>query len=258
MAYYLAAGRRRTILDNVRRFVPNASRAERRAMARRTFANLMSASVDLFRLPSATREEILATVEVHGREHLDAALALGHGVICVTPHLGPYELGGAWFAAAGYAVNAMVEDIDPETNAALGLYRQATGMKLISRSTGLRATFRVLRGGEVVMLVADRVVGEGSEGIVLPFGEGTRPIPTGPATFALATGSPLIVGHIALKRGGSPRYVIRLEPPIIPERSGNDSSDQLRLTTRLTERMAAAVKAHPDQWYVFQPQWTPA
>lgn len=107
------------------------------------------------------------------------------------------------------------------------------------------------------MLVADRVVGKGGEGVVLPFGGGTRPIPTGPASFALATGAPIIVGHIALGESASPRYVIRLDPPISPEPTGDDAADRLRLTKRLAERMAAAVREHPDQWYVFQPQWTP-
>ena len=108
------------------------------------------------------------------------------------------------------------------------------------------------------MLVADRVVGEGSEGVVLPFGEGMRPIPTGPASFSLATGAPIIVGHIALRGSGSPRYVIRLEPPISPDPSGDGAADRLRLTRRVADRLAAAVREHPDQWYVFQPQWTTA
>ena len=254
-AYWGAGSRRRTILGNVARLAPGESAAGQRRLARRTFVNLLEASIDLFRLPTATPEELFRLVEIQGREHLDAAVALGNGVVAVTPHLGPYELGGAVLAAAGYRVHAMVEDIDPDTNAALALYREATGMKLISRSRGLRPVLRALRDREIVLLVADRVVGEGSEGIELPFGDGVRALPSGPAALALATGAPVIVGHIARNPSPASRYLIRLEPPIHPQSTGAPADDRLRLTSRIAERLASVVREHPDQWFVFQPEW---
>ncbi|MBK8058763.1 MAG: lysophospholipid acyltransferase family protein [Gemmatimonadetes bacterium] len=196
-----------------------------------------------------------ATDRDRGAEHLDAALALGKGVVVATAHLGPYEFGGAWLALAGYPVHAMVEDIDPETNAAMALYRKATGMKLISRSGGLRAAIRVLRDREILLLVADRVVGRGSEGLAVPFGDGVRAVPTGPAALALATGAPIVTGHIARNRGRGPRYLVRLEAPISATPTGDTSRDRDALTGQVAQRLAAAVQAHPDQWFVFQPEW---
>ncbi|MEO6446549.1 MAG: lysophospholipid acyltransferase family protein [Gemmatimonadaceae bacterium] len=255
MGYYAVPARRRTVQENVARLAPGASPAAQRAMARRTFANLFDASVDLFRLPTASKEELDRLVGIEGREHLDAALAMGCGVVAVTPHLGPYELGGAWLAMHGYPVHALTEDIDPDTNAALSLYREATGMKLISRTTGLRAVLKVLKQKEIVLLVADRVVGAGSEGVTVPFGEGRRAIPTGPAAFALATGAPIIVGHIARSPGRGTRYLIRLEPPIVPVATGDAAGDREGLARLVGERLALVVQQHPDQWFVFQPEW---
>jgi lauroyl/myristoyl acyltransferase len=255
IGYWVAPTRRLTIIENVEHLAPDDSSSRRRRLARRTFVNLMEAAVDLFRLPTATREELLELVEIRGKEHLDAALALGRGVVTVTPHLGPYELGGAYLAAAGYTVHAMVEDIDPEVNAALALYREATGMKLLSRSRGLRAALRVLKDKEILLLVADRVIGDGSDGVEVPFANGRRAIPTGPASFALASGAPVIVGHIARNTHGGARYLIRLDPPILPESTGHSADDRLRLTTRIAERFSSLVREHPDQWFVFQPEW---
>lgn len=255
LAYLLARDRRATLLENQRHFSPNATAGERRRLARRTFVQLLDASVDLFRLPSMSRGELEGMIAVSGREHLDAALAAGKGVVVATPHLGPYELGGAWLALMGYPVHAMVEEIDPETNAALALFREATGMKLVSRRGGVRSALRLLRDRQVVLLVADRVVGGGSEGLRVPFGDGERAVPTGPATLSLATGAPIVVGHIARAVGGRSRYLVQLEPPIVPEGSGDTERDREALTKRVAERLSAAVIAHPDQWYVFQPQW---
>lgn len=255
LAFAVARDRRATLLENQSHLSPNASAAERRRLARRTFQNLLDAAVDLFRLPSMSRGELEALVSVAGREHLDAALALGKGVVVATPHLGPYELGGAWLALAGYPVHAMVEDIDPETNAALALYRQATGMKLISRRGGVRNALRLLRDRQVVLLVADRVVGGGSEGIGVPFGNAVRAVPTGPATLALATGAPIVVGHIARAAGGASRYLVQLEPLLTAAATGDTDRDRQALTRRIAERLSDAVLSHPDQWFVFQPQW---
>ncbi len=255
LAYLLAEHRRATLLENQAALVPNASLAEQRRRAKRTFRNLVEAAVDLWRLPSMPRDDFLALVQVEGREHLDAAMAMGKGVVAVTPHLGPYELGGAWLAQAGYPVHAMVEVLDPELNAALALYREATGMKLISRNSGVRASLRLLRERQILLLVADRVVGDGTDGVVVPFGDGWRAVPTGPAALALATGAPIVVGYITRNADRNTRYLVRLEPPILPQDSGDAHHDRQALTRRVAERLSLAVQSHSDEWFVFQPEW---
>ena len=253
LAYYTMGERRRIVTDNLARLAPNENSRARARLARRTFRNLATASVDLFRLPHATREEVLAMATIEGREHIDAAMAMGKGVIAVTAHLGPFELGGAWLAALGYPVHAMVEDLAPDVLEALASYRRATGMQVFSMKQGIRAVFRLLEEQQMVLLVADRAI-DGTRGTVkLPFGEGVRPVPTGPAAFAAATGAPVIVGYATLNPAASPRYLVHIEPPVVAAGRGED--ERLRLTRHLTERLATAVRKHPDQWYVFQPEW---
>jgi KDO2-lipid IV(A) lauroyltransferase len=195
-----------------------------------------------------------ALAVIEGREHLDIALALGRGVIVVTPHLGPYELGGALLASLGYAVHAVVERLDAATLDALASYRAATGMGLVTRDAGARSLVRLLREGQVVLLVADRVVG-GGEGVVVPFGNGGRAVPTGPAALALATGAPVLVGAIVRTGTSVPRYRVHLEPALHPDRTGDAARDRDAFTRRLAARLAAFVTAHPEQWFVFQPDW---
>jgi len=257
LAYAFATARRGTLLENQAWLVPNDSARGHRRRARATFRHLLDAAIDLWRIPTLPPGALDALVGVEGREHLDAAMAMGHGVIAVTAHLGPYELGGAWLAHAGYPVHAMAEALDPETNAALALYREATGMKLVSRSVGMRPLLRLLRDGQVLLLVADRVVGPGDGGMTVPFGSGRRAIPTGPAALALATGAPIVIGYITRNRGPGPRYLVRLEAPIVPQRTGDSRHDRELLTTRVAARLSAVVQSHADEWFVFQPEWIP-
>jgi phosphatidylinositol dimannoside acyltransferase len=255
IGYSFAGARRQALLDNQRFLTPDASPRDQRRRARRTMANLLDAAVDLFHLPTMPPKEFSRLVGIEGREHLDAAMAMGKGVVTVTAHLGPYELGGAWLALAGYPVHGMAEDLDPETNAAMALYREATGMKLLSRNGGIRPALRLLREQQMLLLVADRVVGEGADGIEVNFGSGTRKVPAGPAALALTTGAPIIVGYITRSPGRATRYLVHIDPPIVATGTGDGQRDREMLTRRVAERLSAAVQSHPDEWFVFQPEW---
>lgn len=252
LSWFAAPARRAILAANARHFAPGATPRDVRAIARRTLRHLMEDATDLFRLPALDRDALLRLVHMEGLDGLQAAHALGRGVIVVTPHLGPYELGAACLATIGLPVHAMVEDLDPETNAALAAYRAATGLRLVSRNSGLRQLYRLLRQGEIALLVADRVIGDGSDGLEVPFGDGVRRVPTGPAAFALATGAPIVVAWIVRGQSRAPRYLVHFDPPIDPEGATREA-----LTRRVAERFDRVIREHPDQWYVFQPEWLP-
>jgi KDO2-lipid IV(A) lauroyltransferase len=254
LGFVVARQRRRALLSNMRWLQPSLAPAARVARARKTLVNFFQAAADLFRLPSLSRSELDRLVALRGREHLQSAMAHGKGAIVVTSHLGPYELGAAVLAVQGHQAYAMAEDFDPETNKALAQYRQATGLTLVSRNFGLRSMYRLLAQGNLLFLVGDRVVGPGTEGIEVEFGAGRRRVPSGPAALAIATGAPIVVGHITRTRQRIPRYEILLEPPILPPPRAPNATREL--TVRVGARLAATVTAHPDQWFVFQPEWT--
>lgn len=253
IAFAALGARRAVLLDNLRHTVPDASPAERQRLARNTFRHIAECQVDLYRIPATSPNELREMVEVRGFEHVEAARSVGRGVIIVTGHLGNYELGGAWLATYGHPVHAMVEDVDPAMLALLEKYRTATGMHTLSRNRGARDAYRVLRSGGILLLVADRVIGDSSEGIELSFCEGRRAVPRGPALLALATGAPIVVGYVVRSADGPRRYRIVLDPPIMPDRTDPDAA--LSLTRKVTDRLAAAVREYPDQWFVFQPGW---
>jgi KDO2-lipid IV(A) lauroyltransferase len=147
----------------------------------------------------------------------------------------------------------MVEDVEPDMLALLEQYRTATGMRTLSRNRGARDAYRVLKSGDVLLLVADRVIGDTSDSIELPFCEGRRAVPRGPAVLSLATGAPIVVGMAVRTPDGPRRYRIVLEPPIMPDGTEPDAASTL--TRKVTDRLAAAVREYPDQWFVFQPGW---
>jgi KDO2-lipid IV(A) lauroyltransferase len=253
LAHSVLPARRAILLDNLRHTAPNASQSERKRLARNTFRYIADCQVDLYRLVGRPPNEPVDLVDVHGLEHIEAARRLRHGVIIVTAHLGNYELGAAYLAALGYPVHGVVEDVDPAILALLEKYRTATGMRTLSRNRGARDAYRVLKSGELLLLVADRVIGDVSEGVEVPFCDGRRAVPRGPALLALATGAPIVIGFAVRTPEGPRRYRIVLEPPIVPDGTVPDAA--FTLTRRIADRLAAAIREHPDQWFVFQPGW---
>jgi KDO2-lipid IV(A) lauroyltransferase len=253
LAWAVQRDRRRILLENLSYTAADRTPAERRRMARRTFRNLAVTAVDQFRLPSMSPTELRSLFEIRGLEHVEAAQARGKGTVIATGHVGPYELAAACFAALGYTVYGMVEDLDPAVLDALASYRAATGMQLVNMKDGLRAAYRILGQGHILALVADRAIGAGRSAIEAPFAGGRRLLPTGPAVFAQATGAALITAFAWPNPAGEPRYVMEFDPPLIAE--SRDAAERERLMTIVVERMSNAVRRNPDQWFVFQPNW---
>ena len=256
VAWAVQSDRRRTLLENLSYTAPEHPDAHG-LMARRTFRNLSVTAVDLFRLPIMAHEELQSMFEIRGLEHLAEAQSRGRGTVIATAHLGPYELASACLASLKrYTVYGMMEDLDPAVLDALAAYRSATGMQLMNIKDGLRAAYRVLNEGHVLCLVADRMIGDTKGAIEVPFTGGRRLVPTGPAVFAQGTGAALITAFTSPNPGGRARYIMEFDPPLYAE--GRGAEERERLMKKVEERMSAAIRRNPDQWFVFQPNWIKA
>lgn len=255
LAWATMGARRRTLHRNMAFLAPARTPAQRARLVRRTFRNMALAAVDLFRLPSMSREDLRSLFEVRGLEHVESAMALGKGAVLATAHLGPYELASAWVAASGIPVSGMVENLEPDVLDALEAYRSATGMQLVNMKDGLRGAYRALNEGRLLALVSDRAIGDARSAVEVPFAAGRRRFPVGPAVFAQATGAPLLTGFTYRNPAGRPRYVMEIEAPVFAQ--GRDPADRDRLVRHVVSRMERAITAHPDEWFVFQPEWEP-
>ncbi|MEP6914169.1 MAG: lysophospholipid acyltransferase family protein [Acidobacteriota bacterium] len=243
--------RRRTIEGNLRYTAPGCTARERRRLVRATLRNLARCTVDFLRIPLMTRAELASLIEWQDRAPLDQALALGRGAILLGGHLGNWELAGPWFAALGYPahVYAEVPSGDTELFRVYERYRGATGMRVIPVSGGARPGYRALARGHVVALLADRVITGPS--CVVDFCGGRRRIPVGAAALARWSGAPVFFFHVTEQPGGPARYRGVLEPLDASVQRGEEEA----FARRLSDLVSRVVFEHPDQWFVFQPDW---
>ena len=208
---------------------------------------------DLLRLPRLDAATLRASVDVRGWEHLEAARALGRGVLLVTAHLGSVSLVGQIVAVGGCPANVVVEALNPPQLLDLmqGL-RGSHGITPLPAGPGLlRAIVAALGRNEVVGLLSDRdVLGSGVE--VTFFGARTR-LPGGAAGLGLRTGAVVLPAFTARHPGG--RYMAWFEPPIALVQTGNVRADVQINTEHITRLIEAAIRRYPEQWAVFQRVW---
>lgn len=211
---------------------------------------------DAFRLRTLSLEELNRRTVVPGLELVDAALAAGKGCICVLPHTGNWDVGGAWFGINGYPIAAVAEELKPRRLFELFVrHREASGMKIVGLSAQSHVGTQLktlLAQNHMIALVADRdLTGRGIE--VEMFGV-TRSLPAGPALLSLSTGAPLLCCPTYTLEDG---WEIHFEGPLEIERTGDLRTDVAALTRLMAERFERAISSRPTDWHMFQPAFEP-
>ena len=258
-----ARERRQQVERNLGRVLGGAaSDATITATTRRLFANYARYWHEMFRLDSDAanaRGAILDLVELVGAEYLDAATggpaaAEPRGAILALPHLGNWDLAGAFLAARGYRLMVAAEPVEPpELFDWFVETRRRLGMDVVGLGPDAAANLlRALDEGAVVCLVCDRdLTGDGVE--VDFFGAPAR-FPRGPALLALRASVPLLPAAARFLPDGRQR--VSIGAPLVVERQGRLRDDIERVTQGLVRQFEEQIAAVPDQWLVMQPVWS--
>lgn len=249
LSFLILRSRRAIVAHNLTQIMEAPSLQQIHRYTRQTFRNLARCIHDFLRIPHLKPKDWPSLVEFRGGEHLTLALQAGRGAILVTAHLGNWDLAGAFLAAMGYRVTAVVEPLGQGGTQTFNRYRGRTGMELVQLGEVFRLR-RALRQNRILVLLGDRDLTH--TGVEMQFFRGRRRIPLGPAWWALRLRSPLLTGYAVLApEGKRRRYLVVVEPPLPVE----PGSTVLSTTQALLDRITRAISSHPDQWFVFQPEW---
>ncbi|MFL5709641.1 MAG: lysophospholipid acyltransferase family protein [Chloroflexota bacterium] len=227
---------------------PDDRRVRRLALrAYREYARYM---VELMRLPSRPREELVDAVEGDG---VDRVAALwresGRAMIVVAAHVGNNEAVGAAIADRGYPASVIADDSSfPELFELLRRQRETWGVRLIPWRN-LRDLYAVLKRREILALLVDW--GYRPDGIPVRLFDAWTTLPAGPATLAAKTGA--LIAPLAIHRAPSGRFRIEALDPFTVDAS--DPASLQRATQRIADALEATIGAAPAQWYSFKPMW---
>jgi KDO2-lipid IV(A) lauroyltransferase len=232
----------RTTRRNLEICFPELGAAEREALLKRHFEAVGTSFAEMGFGWFAPIEDVLARVTIAGREHLDAALAAGKGVLLFTAHFTTLEVGVAVLEALAPRASCMYR---PQRNAMMDVMilrgRSRFAHEQIPRDN-VRALLRNLRHNYAVVYLPDQTyLGKQSE--LLPFfGE---PAVTNTATSKLAAISGAAVLPYFFRRlPGTQGYRVDIGGPLADFPSGDAAADSARLFALLESYIRLA----PEQY----------
>ena len=248
------AGRlRHTGERNLEIAFPELSIGERRLLLRRTFGNL-GRLLGVFSQFTKQPENLLEIIDRDGFEYLAAAKQAGRGIILFTGHVGAWELSSFALSLFGHPLSFLVRRIDnPKIEAMINRARAHLGNRTIDKRSAAREMMEILRAGETLGILVDLNTLD-REGIFVDFFG--RPASTTfmVAKLALRTGAAVLPVFAPWdKERGC--FLLKVDPPLSIERTGNEDEDVRRLTQQYTRIVEDYVRRYPDQWLWIHRRW---
>ncbi len=227
--------------------------AERKRIRYFATRNLFKTMLELFRLPAMTERDFEEILTFENPEILVNALAQGKGMIVITPHYGNWELMAASIARLnlGHVLHVVARDANDKMTAQLiNESRESVGMKVIERDN-VRGMMRVIRSGGIMGILPDQRAKSG--GIWLDFMGRLASTFTGPATFAIRTGMPII--PCFGRRTDDDRIIVTAHEPLKMPNTGDREADIIAGTQVVNDALGREIMKHPGQWLWLHDRW---
>jgi len=224
-------------------------------VARRSLRNFFRDCIEIGIALESSDEDLRAQIPIIGKEHLDAALKKGSGILVLSAHLGNFFLLGTRLAIEGYSVFVLVnQPSDGQFAELMDRYRFKVKQRTIHarpRRQALKQLHEVLRRNEMAIMIADEY--RRGNGIPVPLFGRTVLARRGPATLALRTGAAVVPACLVRQPDDSLQLVI--EPELEFDRADRSKDEIRENTLRLTSWLEAKVRRYPDQWNWMNIRW---
>jgi len=197
-------------------------------------------------------------VQLHGRDELLNLLAEGKGMILVNAHVGCWQVAMSSLSFMETPVNLLMQreegDIDRH-------YFEHAGMESPYRIIdprgflgGALEMMEVLKRGEVLSVMGDRMLGDDQNGVPVEFLGGQVAMPFSAYKLASATGAP-IVALLSFKTGPD-SYDLKLYRTIrVPPGLGRDQQAFVPYVQEFAASLEEFSREHPFQFFNFFNMW---
>jgi KDO2-lipid IV(A) lauroyltransferase len=228
---------------------------------RKTFQNYGQYLLDYMVMHRITSSNKWKWVEEEvGGNHMIEALQRGKGAICITPHLGNWEMGGLLFSFKGGRLNVLtLDERDVDTKSFREEMRRRRGIRNIyidpkdDSPMAVIDAVRALRENEIVAMLGDRI--ETQKTMDFDFFGRKTPFPIGVAILSMATGAPVLPVFVVMEKNR--KYCGIIETPISFDSVSRESREAVirKGMGELIKKFEAYIEKYPDQWYNFYSFW---
>ena len=198
--------------------------------------------------------------EEAGEDYMMDALQSGRGAICITPHLGNWEIGGLLFSFKGGKLNVLtLDERDSNTKSFREEMRRRGEIRNLyidpkdDSPMAILDAVKALRSNEIVAMLGDRI--ESQKTMVFNFFGRETPFPIGVAILAMATGAPVLPVFVVMERNRKYRGII--EAPIYFNTTSRENREVVirEGMGKLIQKFEEYIEKYPDQWYNFYSYW---
>jgi KDO2-lipid IV(A) lauroyltransferase len=202
--------------------------------------------VDFCRMPRLHADDFEQRVDAQAFKDLIPLVEEGRGLICVSGHLGVWELCPYLPSLRGYPMTVVVRPtgIEP-VDALLLAIRRSGGTNVVAKWGILHPLKKALERGEMVGLLADEEARE--RPLFVPF-LGTLAATTPSVAFLQrVTGAPIVVASV--HRTGRERWRCHVWRVIRYTAGTDPDADAREVTAAVSEALSRAILSHPEQWF---------
>jgi len=247
-------GEVRVAVENLMAAYPEMARAQAEEMTRRVYEHFGRSLVEVAVAHRLLRPSTIGRhVTILNERYLRDVIAAGKGAICVTAHLGAWEILGLVLRQYGVdPVSVYRPAHNPLMDRELRRRRVLLGQRVIPRVGALPILLRTLRRNGYIALVVDQYAK--GDGVWAPFfGRPASTTPT-PALLALRTGAPILLGG-ARRIEGTYRFEMFLDEPLYVTPGADRDADVLRVTAEISRRLEGFIRQCPEQWLWMHRRW---
>jgi len=249
---------KRRVLGNLElAFGPEKTAKEKIAIFREAGINMIKNYFEMLAAVNPkNRSYLIQTIQVEGKENLEASLKKGNGVIAIGGHLGSFTLIGIKMQAEGFDFHTIARGItDPLRKNVYEKYRRQQGQPFIYTRTSREAfnlTLQALKKNGIVFLIVDENRRYG--GVFVNFFNRLASTTPGPALLHLRTGADII--PLILLRNPDNTHRLIIEPPLNPIATEGNQEEKVRSITQLiTHKIEEYVRCYPAQWLWTNRRW---
>jgi Kdo2-lipid IVA lauroyltransferase/acyltransferase len=240
-------------LNNLAIAFPESSLKERQKITRCLFISLGKNALELFKMLSYSSEKIARLVtSVEGAHNMVAAHAQKKGVLCLTAHMGNWEILPIFVQQQGWPSAAVAQALyDERLDDLLNHFRESHGVPVIKRKHVTKDIIRRLRENRLLGMLNDQDTGVDSR--FAPFFGKMAKTPVGIFRLARKLGCPVI--PVFITRSSDGKNKVFIEPALEVPVTQDEENDLVVCAQRCNAAVEKYVRQFPEQWVWFHQRW---
>lgn len=259
LGYHVFPIRRQVVLQNLQTaFGDSLTPDQIKRLAQKFYQHLFTTFFENLRLGWMSREQMLKTLRVEGRENVMGVSARNKGVILLTGHFGNWEMApimctehfkefkGRFHVLRRQLVNKTVERF------LFGRYKTA-GLNVLPKRNSLNRILEVLEENDAVVFIMDQHAKPKKDGVVVDFFGKKAGTFKSLAIVARASQAQVVPTYCYRDMDGT--HVMKFLPPLEWIEDADPDKEILLNTRRYNETLEKIIREHPEQWLWVHRRW---